>query len=231
MVPDVDARTPRFLTVAFDVDSTLSSIEGIDWLAGRKGADVAERVAKLTAAAMTGDIALELVYGVRLSTVAPTRDDVAALARAYCTELAPGAKRCLAALRQNGVRVLIVSGGLRQAILEVAQELGVADSDVYGVPLAFSGDAYAGYDATSPLTQSAGKSELLASLAPTLPRPILHVGDGVTDAATRDVVDGFAAYTGFVTRDGVVARADFVVASFDALLDLVVGTQTQSLGA
>jgi predicted RNase H-like HicB family nuclease len=44
----------------------------------------------------------------------------------------------------------------------------------------------------------------------TLPRPILHVGDGMTDAVTRDVVDGFAAYTGFVmprpSRPYTVAR-------------------------
>jgi hypothetical protein len=34
-------------------------------------------------------------------------------------------------------------------------------------------------------------------------------------------VDAFAAYTGFVRRDAVVAGADFVVESFDQLLELV----------
>ena len=54
-----------------------------------------------------------------------------------------------------------------------------------------------------------------------LPRPILAVGDGSTDAALLPVVDTFAAFTGFVRRETVVAVADCELHSFDELLDLV----------
>jgi len=55
--------TPRFRSVVLDVDSTLCAIEGIDWLARRRGPAVAAQVAALTDRAMDGAIALDQVYG------------------------------------------------------------------------------------------------------------------------------------------------------------------------
>ena len=42
----------RFASVVLDVDSTLCGIEGIDFLAARRGPDVGERIAELTDRAM-----------------------------------------------------------------------------------------------------------------------------------------------------------------------------------
>jgi HAD superfamily phosphoserine phosphatase-like hydrolase len=211
-----DVRPIR--TVSLDVDSTLAGIEGIDWLAARRGAHVTAEITTLTNAAMSGEIRLEEVYARRLNTVTPSRSDVEALGQAYCGSIAPGARECVAAFLGANIRVLIVSGGLRAALLPLARMLRLNDSDVYGVELRFAADGtYAGFDASSPLTQDGGKSRLLRPLVPELPRTILHVGDGMTDAVTRDVVDSFAAYTGFVTRDKVVALSNFNVNSFAAL--------------
>ncbi|MGE5731520.1 MAG: hypothetical protein ACM37U_06265, partial [Gemmatimonas sp.] len=82
--------TPRFASVALDVDSTVSGIEGIDWLAQRCGDVVARKVADLTTQAMQGTIPLEQVYRARLDAIRPRREDVDALAHAYVDELAPG---------------------------------------------------------------------------------------------------------------------------------------------
>jgi len=51
--------------------------------------------------------------------------------------------------------------------------------------------------------------------------PILAVGDGMTDCEIRQVVEGFAAFTGFMRREPVVQRADFVIENFDQLRELV----------
>jgi hypothetical protein len=93
------------------------------------------------------------------------------------------------------------------------------------------GGAYVGYDAGSPLATQAGKAEVARSLfagtagAPALPRPALAVGDGSTDLALRGAgaCDALAAFTGFVTRDAVVAAADHRAASFADVVDLVLG--------
>jgi len=81
--------------------------------------------------------------------------------------------------------------------------------------------AYAGV-VTSPLTRGhPGKAEVVRALA--LPRPILAVGDGATDLAMRPEADAFAAFVGFVRRDAVVAKADYVVGSLREVAALAAG--------
>ena len=209
-----------FASVILDVDSTLCGLEGIDWLAEHRGGDTSAKVIELTDRAMRGDIALDSVYGERLALVHPSRDEVAARADAYIASLAPQAADALLRLRDAGKRVVLVSGGVREAILPVAERLGIPPRDVRAVSVQFdaTGD-YAGFDSASPLTTATGKRNVAESLA--LPRRILAVGDGATDLAMRPVVDAFAAYTGFVRRESVVNSADVVLSSFDQLLELV----------
>src|SRR5450756_814401 len=61
----------RFNSVVFDVDSTLSGIEGIDWLAALRGADVEAWSAELPARALKGELPIEAVYGERMHAVKP----------------------------------------------------------------------------------------------------------------------------------------------------------------
>ena len=71
----------RFNAVILDVDSTLSGIEGIDWLAAQRGKEVADWSATLTERAMRGEIPIEAVYGERMRAVRPTRKEVDQLGR------------------------------------------------------------------------------------------------------------------------------------------------------
>jgi len=209
-----------FASVVLDMDSTLASVEGIDWLASRRAPAVAFEITALTERAMNGELTLDEVYGERFAIIRPTEREIGELARLYESSVAPGAPGVLARLRAAGVELRIVSGGVLQAILPVARALGFADLEVHAVRLQFdAGGEYAGFDDASPLTTQLGKAELVQSLA--LPRPILAVGDGSTDAALVRVADSFAAYTGFVRREPVVAVADHEVRSFDAILRLV----------
>lgn len=214
------AGSPAFATVVLDVDSTVSGIEGIDWLARRRGDVVAHKVANLTHEAMSGAVPLDDVYGARLSAIRPRRHEVDALAAAYVGAIAPHCVETIARLRHEGVRVVLVSGGLRHALIRLALHLGVELSDLHAVDIRFdAGGAYAGFDTTSPLTTMNGKRTLVADLP--LERPVLMAGDGATDVAARDVVDCFVAFTGFVRREAVVKQASASVSSFDELAKLV----------
>jgi phosphoserine phosphatase len=211
---------PRFASVIIDVDSTLCGIEGIDWLASRRGPEVAAEIVRLTERAMDGGIALEAVYGDRLALVRPTAGEVAALAHAYADTLAPGAREAIFRMRGEGVALALVSGGIRQAIRPLARELGFSDGSLYAVSVSFD-DAgeFLGFDDTSPLATQHGKKDVAARIH--LRRPTLAVGDGATDAAMRDATDAFAAFTGFVRREAVVQVADYVLTSFRELTDIV----------
>ena len=210
----------RFKSIVFDVDSTLSGIEGIDWLAARRGPDIEAWSAQLTDRAMTGELPIEAVYGERMAKVRPRKTEIEELGSIYVERVAPGARELLAELRQHGIEAVMVSGGLREAILPLARELGVEGSRVHAVSVYFDdrGD-YAGFDEASPMTRQNGKRQTVRDMG--LRGPILAVGDGVTDSEIRPVVDGFAAFTGFTRREPVVQRADYVVENFDQLRAII----------
>ena len=209
-----------YSSIVLDVDSTLCGIEGIDWLAARRGPEAGRQIAELTDRAMNGDLALDAVYGERLGAVRPSRGDLEALASAYEEALAPGAAAAIERMREAGRRIVLVSGGIRNAILPVARRLGIDDSDVHAVNVLVDNDGeYETYDAHSPMTTAEGKRAVVAALG--LPRRLVAVGDGATDLAIRPVADAFIAFTGYVRREPVVAGADAVVESFDQLVELV----------
>lgn len=221
---DAVRRPPEFASVVLDVDSTLSSTEGIEWLAARRGAAVARSVSDATVRAMQGEVALEDVYTDRLALVRPNRTDIDALAWDYIDNVSPGADLALATLRAAGVRLVVVSGGLKDAILPLTRMLKIADADVHAVSLQFTRDGeYAGFEAQSPLARSGGKPVVVRSLA--LPMPVLALGDGATDAELKTVlpsaVQAFAAFTGVAAREPVVRVADYVLHSFDQLSSVV----------
>jgi len=213
----------RFASVIIDVDSTLCGIEGIDWLAERRGPEVAKKVAELTDRAMRGEIPLESVYGERLSMVRPRREDVDALGRAYIETIADGAEEAVTSWRLRGVCVILLSSALRHSVLRVAQHIGLGADEVHAVDVKFDAiGAYAGFDRSSPLTTTTGKRDIVSSLD--LPRPMIAVGDGSTDLAVRGTAEAFAAFTGYVSRPAVADKADFVVTSFDELSAIVLGS-------
>jgi HAD superfamily phosphoserine phosphatase-like hydrolase len=210
----------RFASVILDVDSTLTSVEGIAWLATRCAPDVMAAVDAMTMDAMTGALPLDAVYAKRLSLVRPSRTDLSALASAYSAGVVPGAEDAIRTLREAGVQFALISGGLREAIVPFAAELGFAAPDVHAVELRFTPDGrYAGFDPTSPLACAGGKPAIARTLA--LKSPVLAVGDGSTDAELKPYVDAFAAFTGVARRESVVAVADYVITQFADLPALV----------
>lgn len=199
---------PRYATVIFDCDSTLSTLEGIEELAAAHRGEVMA----LTEEAMRGAVPLEEVYGRRLALARPTRAEVEALGRRYVETLVPDAREVISALQGEGIEVRIISGGLLPAVQALAHELGVGAEAVAAVDVYFDAEGeYAGYDAGSPLAYSGGKRIVIERWGTKLRRPALLVGDGVTDLEARDVVDAFVAFAGVVERAPVVQMADIVV--------------------
>jgi HAD superfamily phosphoserine phosphatase-like hydrolase len=212
---------PRFRAVCFDVDSTLAAIEGVDWLADRRGAEVAAESHALTTEAMEGRLPIEAVYQYRLARIRPTGGEMAQLADAYLAALQPGMDRLVATLLARDCAVHLVSGGFRQAILPLARRLGVPEAQVHAVTLAAdpADGTLSLLDGDQPLATQGGKPAVVRTLA--LPAPAAMVGDGSTDAAVRDLVDTFIAYTGVVHRPAVVAVAHVVAPSAAALAPLL----------
>jgi phosphoserine phosphatase len=203
--------------ICFDCDSTLSSIEGIDELARLRGPAICAQVVALTEDAMNGKIRLEEIFGLRLEAIRPTRDDAAAVGRAYVSAVEPTARATITGLRGAGWTPVIISGGFRQAIRPLADFLGV--ERVEAVDLFFAPDgSYAGYDSAYPSTRTGGKVEIIGRIRSELrPERVVMVGDGVSDLETRPAVDLFVGYGGFATRERVSREAAAFVTSLAAV--------------
>ena len=213
---------PRFGSVILDVDSTLSAVEGVDWLASLRGPQVAAEVEAMTERAMNGSVSLEEVYAARLALVKPTRLEVVALSAEYVARVQEGARALCARLHLVGCDVIMLSGGLRDALLPLAEHLGVHRHDVYAVEVDYDErGVYTGLRGEQPLAGQQGKPRVLHGMLASLERPAVMIGDGSTDAATRGIVDAFIAYTGVVRRPGVVAVADAEAPDFATLHTLL----------
>lgn len=199
--------TPKYRLVFFDVDSTLVTIEGIDVLAAGN-----PEVARLTAAAMNGEIPLDQVYQRRLEIVRPTRADVDALARQYVECLVDGAAETITALRNAGAAIHFVTAGIEQAVLPLAAHLGVDSRHVHAVRLRFGpAGEYEDFDRRSPLTRPRGKELVVRDVRARSHGRAAFIGDGASDLEAKPAVDLFVGFGGVHTRPRVKDNAHVFV--------------------
>ncbi|ORV18293.1 phosphoserine phosphatase SerB [Mycobacterium celatum] len=164
--------------IVFDVDSTLIQGEVIEMLAARAGAQ--DAVAAITDAAMRGELDFTASLHQRVATLAglPVEvvDDVASR-----LELTPGARTTLRTLRRLGFHVGVVSGGFRQVIEPLAEELMldfVAANQLEIVDGKLTGRV------VGPVIDRAGKAKALRDFAAQAGVPMeqtVAVGDGAND--------------------------------------------------
>jgi phosphoserine phosphatase len=203
----------RFLF--FDVDSTLVTVEGIDVLAGGNPA-----IAKLTEAAMNGEVALDEVYGRRLEIIRPARAAVEQLASRYLDSLVDGAEEVMATLLQRGHVMHLVTAGIEQAIVPLAQRLGVPN--VHAVKLLFDDDGrYKDFDRRSLLTRAGGKELVVRAVRARSKGRAAMIGDGASDLEAKPAVDLFIGFGGVAARRVVRENADVFVTDLRDVLELV----------
>lgn len=113
----------EFKLVAMDMDSTLITIECIDEIADMQG--LKPQVAAITEAAMRGELDFAASLRQRVALLAGL--DAQALQRVYDErlQLSPGAETMLAAIKQAGMKTLLVSGGFTFFTDRLKQRLGL----------------------------------------------------------------------------------------------------------
>jgi phosphoserine phosphatase len=203
--------------IVMDVDSTLIRDEVIDLLAVRAGC--AEEVAKVTAAAMRGelDFAASLRERVRLLSGLPAGvlDEVRGELR-----LTAGAETLIRTLRGLGYKSGIVSGGFTQVIDPLADELGI--DYVAANSLEIAAGKLTGR-LSGPVIDRAGKADALRRFASDAGVPLsqtVAVGDGANDL---DMIAAAGLGVAFNARPVVRDAADtsLSVPYLDAILYLL----------
>ncbi|WP_129662949.1 phosphoserine phosphatase SerB [Phytoactinopolyspora endophytica] len=164
--------------IVMDVDSTLVQGEVVEMLAARAG--VLDEVAKVTEAAMRGDLDFEeslrarvrLLAGLPDSALDEVRDEV---------QLTPGARTLVRTLKRLGYRCGIVSGGFSQVTDALAEQLGL---DFAAANTLEVKDGRLTGELSGPILDRPGKAAALRRFAGEAGVPLsqtVAVGDGAND--------------------------------------------------
>jgi phosphoserine phosphatase len=171
------ARRSKRLIV-LDVDSTLVRGEVIDELAARAGR--AAEVARITAAAMNGELDFEQSLRARVAVLAGLPVGVLDEVREHLV-LTPGARTLIRTLQRLGFRCGIVSGGFTQITDPLAAALGLDFAAANTLEVA-DGKLTGGL--VGEVVDRAGKARALARFAGEHGIPLeqtVAVGDGAND--------------------------------------------------
>ena len=208
-------------TVIFDFDSTLITVESLEKILAEILVDrpeVMSAIEAVTAQGMAGSCTFTESLSKRLALAAPRLEQVRDFGKSAEAWLTPGMGALVRKLRQRQVRVAIVSGGLVEAILPLAHRLNIPDSAVHAVRLRWDpSGAFAGIDPSDPFSQS--KVQGLKQVGPDWSRPVIAIGDGMTDFELyqQGFADHFIAFTKNVKRGQVVQVASYVANSVEEL--------------
>ena len=203
--------------IVMDVDSTLIQDEVIDLLAARAGC--AEEVAKVTSAAMRGEVDFAASLHERVALLAgldaAVLDDVRRELR-----LTAGARTLIRTLGGLGYRFGIVSGGFIQVIGPLAAELGIGY--VAANELEIAAGKLTGR-VTGPVIDRAGKADALRGFAREAGVPLsqtVAIGDGANDL---DMIAAAGLGVAFNAKPAVRDAADTSVSVpyLDAVLYLL----------
>jgi phosphoserine phosphatase len=203
--------------IVMDVDSTLIRDEVIDLLAARAGC--APQVAKVTAAAMRGELdfatslreRVELLAGLDAAVLDEVRGEL---------RLTAGARTLISTLGALGYKSGIVSGGFLQVIEPLAAELGIGY--VAANTLQVAAGKLTGR-LSGPVIDRAGKAEALRRFAADAGVPLsqtVAVGDGANDL---DMIAAAGLGIAFNAKPAVRDAADTSVSVpyLDAILYLL----------
>ena len=199
----LDRRGQRL--VVMDVDSTLIQDEVIDLLAERAG--VLDEVAEITERAMRGEIdfAESLKERVALLAGLPAEalDETARRIR-----LTPGARTLCRTLRRLGFRVCLVSGGFREVIAPLAEQLDIDGLRANALEIV---EGRLTGRVTGVIVDRQGKREALEEFAREFGIPVartIAIGDGANDL---DMLDAAGLGIAFNAKPVVQAAADTAV--------------------
>lgn len=181
-----------FGLLVMDMDSTLISIECIDEIADMQG--LKPQVAEITESAMRGEI--DFAESLRRRVALLEGLDERALLRVYDERLKlnPGAEQMLAAMKNNGIRTMLVSGGFLFFTERLKPRLGldythanqleIVDGKLTGKVLGRVFDAQ-------------GKADWLVKIREQLglrPEQVIAMGDGANDLKMMAIAGVSVAY-------------------------------------
>ncbi|WP_084078498.1 phosphoserine phosphatase SerB [Demequina sp. NBRC 110057] len=193
--------------IVLDVDSTLITSEVIELIAARAGTQ--EEVARVTEAAMRGEIDFGESLRQRVATLEGVEDSVFAEVLDE-VRFTPGAEELVSTLQGEGWTAALVSGGFEEIVAPLAARIGITHFRANRLEVA---DGRLTGRTVGPVIDRAAKAEALRAYADELgisPADCVAVGDGANDL---DMMAAAGLGVAFNAKPVVQTQADVAVNS------------------
>jgi len=193
----------------FDFDSTLVSIETLDFLIGKTAKENQQEVEKITNMAMSGKLTFADSLRLRFAHIKLKKSDIDDLKNEICNYITDGFISGISQLKSE-FDIYIISGGFLEIINPVAEKLGIAKENCFANNFIYEGLKIVGFDQSNIMSQNGGKPKIVAQiLTKKSYDKIFMIGDGYTDLevskANPDVT--FCGFGEHAAREVVIKEA------------------------
>lgn len=211
--------------LVFDFDSTFVKLEALDELANIALKDnpnreaVCKEINQITNLGMEGKISFAESLSSRLSLFTISQNHIQKVVTLLKQNISDSIVKHQDFFKNNADNIYIISGGFTECIAPVLTSFGLLENHIFANSFVINNQEVTGVDEKNLLLQPQGKVKVIKNIG--LTNKIYVVGDGYTDYQIKEegVADKFFAFCENVSRPSVNAKADFVVNSFDEILE------------
>lgn len=206
-------RNLKFDSVAFDVDSTLVTIEGLDYMASLKN-KVGE-ISQITRLAMNGEISMKDAMVKKMAAISPSISDLISMGNAYIKNVVTGVVETISTLHKNNIKVWIVTGNFQPGVGILAKYLGIKPEYVITNEIFHNKDgSYQSFNLNHPLSNNGGKKTMIQKMRAQFGK-VCFIGDGSTDLDTQDDVELFIGFGGVIRRKNIEENSHVYISNPD----------------
>lgn len=215
----------RFFII--DFDSTLVKVESLDLLAEvvlrekENRDEIVNQIKKITLHGMEGKLDFGESLEKRVKLFSPSKKDIKKLVGVLKQNITDSVLTNKKFFEKNKDCIYIISGGFREFIIPIANELGLQQEHVLANNFIWERDKSWGFNKQNFLSQKGGKVKAIESLG--LDGEIIVIGDGYTDFEIRKegIADLFIAYVEHARRENVIVNADFIAEDFNKVITFI----------
>jgi HAD superfamily phosphoserine phosphatase-like hydrolase len=201
----------------FDFDSTIVSIETLDFLISNIAGQGNSKIHEITNQAMGGNLSFGESLKMRFTSANLTKDHVIQMQNVIYKYITQGVVENITKL-QDTHDLYIISGGFLEIMYPVAEKLQIPTENCFANEFLYNNEDIIGYNSSNPLADSGGKPKVINNIYNNYDK-VFMIGDGYTDLEVSKEIPSiiFCGFGQHAIRQAVLNEAKHFFYNFEDL--------------